>query len=235
MKERIAERKLVVHKTVFDTKAAKDIVEKDKTKFFAKLGFFKPKHEDIECESVQLFYEPFVVAKANYSLDYYRNRTYTIEIPEDVSEVVASGQTFKPEVAKEGILKRPYKTISFGAQERVIHKAATHMALDRKGREINPAKLPSGHVELNPEGTLKKDKDRVRDLEISSSDIILDMIRERTTERPPNVGRITEETFEVTEYSVVCTPIYEARCRRLKTGEIRILPISGVTGKPLPS
>ncbi len=48
-----------------------------------------------------------------------------------------------------------------------------------------------------------------------------------------DVGKIAEEVFEVTEYAVICTPVYEARCKRLKTGEIKIIPISGVTGKAL--
>jgi hypothetical protein len=232
MKEKIAERKLIVHKIAFDQEAAENIVEKDKTKFFAKLGFFKPKHEDIECESVQLFYEPFLVAKANYFLDYYQKKTYAIRIDEDVSEVIAFGQTFKPEAMKEGILKRPYKAIFFDAQERVVHRAATHMALNRTGREVDPTRLPSGPTELEPEKVLKKDRDRVRDLKISP-DIILDKIRKRTTKRPPDAEKITEEIFEVIEYALVCIPVYEARCRRLKSGEIRILPISGVTGKTL--
>lgn len=232
VKERTEERELIVHKINFDNMAAKNIVEKDKTKFFAKLGFFKPRHEDIECDSVQLFYEPFVVAKANYFLDYYRKKTYSVKILEDVHEVIAFGQTFKPEALEEGIFRRPNKVISFDAQERVIHKAAARMALNRMGREINPKRLPSGPTEIDPKGTLEKDSDRVRDLEISP-DIILDEIRKRTATRPRDVGRITEEKFEVTEYAVVCTPVYEARCRRVKTGEIRILPISGVTGRPL--
>ena len=231
-KERIEERKLIVNKIALDLEAAKNIVEKNRTKFFAKLGFFKPKHEEIECESVQLFYEPFIVAKANYLLDYYKKKTYTIKIDEEVSEVIAFGQTFKPEAVKEGILKRPYKAIAFDAQERVIHRAATHMALNRTGREIDPTRLPSGPTEPEPEKTLEKDSDRVRELKISP-DIILDKIRKRTAKRPPEVGRIAEEAFEVTEYALVCTPIYEARCRRLKTGEIKIMPISGVTGKML--
>lgn len=232
MKESIAERKLIVHKVAFDLKAAENIIEKDKTKFFAKLGFFKPRHEDIECESVQLFYEPFMVAKANYFLDYYQKKTYAFQIDDDVSEVIAFGQTFKPEAVKEGILKRPYKAIFFDAQERVVHRAATRMALNRTGREVDPTQLPSGPIELEPKKVLKKDRDRVRELK-TSPDIILDKIRQRTTQRPPDVGRITEEAFEVTEYALVCVPVYEARCRRHKTGEIRILPISGVTGKVL--
>ena len=232
MKEKITERKLIVHKIAFDLKAAEKIVEKDKTKFFAKLGFFKPKHEDIECESVHLFYEPFMVAKANYFLDYYQKKTYAIRIDEDVSEVIAFGQTFKPETMKEGILKRPYKAIFFDAQERVVHRAATRMALNRTGREVDPTRLPSGPTELEPEKVLKKDRDRVRELK-TSPDVILDKIRKRTTQRPPDAGRITEEAFEVTEYTLVCIPVYEARCRRHKTGEIKILPISGVTGRVL--
>lgn len=223
----------MVHKITFDLEAVKNIVEKDKNKFFAKLGFFKPKHEAIECESVQLFYEPFVVAKANYFLDYYKKKTYTIKIDEEVSEVIAFGQTFTPEAVKEGILKRPFKAIAFDAQERVIYRAATYMALNRRGREIDPTRLPSGPTEPEPKKTLKKDSDRVRELKFPP-DVILDKIRKRTTKRPPDAGRIAEEAFEVTEYALVCTPIYEARCRRLKTGEIRIIPISGVTGKTLP-
>ncbi len=232
MKDKIEKRKLIVHKIAFDLEAATNIVEKDKTKFYAKLGLFKPKHEEIECESVQLFYEPFIMAKANYFLDYYKKRTYTIKIDENVNEVVAFGKTFRPEAVKEGILKRPYKAIVLNAQERVIHRVATHMVLNRTGREIDPAKLPSGPAEQEPEKTLEKDSIKTRDLKISP-DTILDKIRKRTAQKPMDVGKIAEEAFEVTEYAVICTPVYEARCKRLKTGEIKILPISGVTGKAL--
>ncbi len=232
MKERIEERKLIVHKIAFDIKKAQDIIEKDKTKFFAKLSFFRPRQEDIECESVELLYEPFVVAEANYFLDYYREKSYTVRVREDVTEVIAFGQTIKPATMEEGILRRSGKAISFGAQERVIHEASTHMALNRLGREIDWKKLPDGPAEQDPKGSLERDIDKVKDLEIES-EIILDRIRKKTAQRPPDVGKITKETFEVTEYALLCTPVYEARCRRVKTGEIRILPISGVTGKPI--
>lgn len=231
-KERIADRELLVHKIAVDTKTAERIVEEDKTKLFATLGLFRPRPEEIECESIQLVYEPFLVAKATYFLDYYQNRTYTIRTDENVSEVVALGQVFKPEPVRGGLCRRPSKAIAIDVQERVIHRAATHMALNRRGREVNPTRLPSGPTEPEPKGTLEEDSDRVHDLEISP-DTIVDRIRKRTAKRPVSVGRIKEETFDVTEYVLVCTPIYEARCRRLKTSEIKILPISGVTGKPL--
>ena len=54
--EGIQERNLIVHKIAVDLETVKNVVEKGKTGFFAKLGFLKPKHEEIECESVLLFY-----------------------------------------------------------------------------------------------------------------------------------------------------------------------------------
>jgi len=233
MKAKIEKRKLIVHNIAFDLETVKNIIEKDKTRFFARLGLFKPKDEEIECESVQLFYEPFIVARANYFLDYYKKKTYIIEVGEEVCEVIAFGQTFKPKAGTGGgILKRAYKAIAFDAQERVIHKAATHMGLNRTGREIDPTRLPSGPTELEPEKALKRDGSSVRELKVSP-DIILDMIRSRTAKRPPDAKKIAEEVFEVTEYALVCTPIYEARCRRLKTGETKIIPVSGVTASVL--
>jgi len=231
----IVERKLVVHKIAMDLENAKNIVEKDKTKFFAKLGFLKPKREEIGCESILLFYEPFVVAKANYLLDYYKKKTYTIRVGEEVSEVIMFDQTLKPKVMKErvkGILKRSYKEIAFDAQERVIHEASANIALNRTGREIDPTKLPSASTEPQPGKVLKEWGDKVRKLRVSPEGII-DIIRGRIVKRPPDIGRIARETFEVTEHAVVYTPIYEARCRHVKTGEIKIIPISGVTSEML--
>jgi len=235
IEEMIGERKLVVHEIAMDLEGTKNIFEKDKTRFFAKLGFLKPKREEIECESILLFYEPFVVAKANYLLDYYKKKTYTIRVGEEVSEVIMFDQTLKPKVMKErvkGILKRSYKEIAFDAQERVIHKASANIALNRTGREIDATKLPSASAEPQPEKVLKECGDKVRKLRVSP-DGIIDIIRGRIVERPSDIGRIAKETFEVTEHAVVYTPIYEARCRHLKTGEIKIIPISGVTSKML--
>ena len=235
IEERIEERKLIVHKIAIDLETAKNVVEKGKTGFFAKLGFLKPKHEEIECESLLLFYEPFVVAKANYFLDYYKKKTYAIRIGDEVSEVIVFGQILKPKVVKErvkGILKRAHKEIVFDAQERVIHKATVHVALNRTGREIDPAKLPSAPAESEPEKVLKESGDKARKLSFSP-DSIIDIVRKRTVKRPPDIGKIAKGVFEVTEHAVVYSPIYEARCRHLKTGEIKIVPISGVTSKML--
>lgn len=233
--ERIAERKLIVHKTVIDLPTAKDMVNKEKTGFFAKLGFLKPKPEEIDCEAVSLYYEPYIVVNSKYSIDYYKKNTYSIEVDEKVNEVIIFGQSLKPEAPKKGVrrlLRRPYKEIKLDAQERVIHEAAAYIALDRTGREIDFVKLPSAPAEAGPEKVLKELGDIARKLKVSPDNAI-SIARERVGRRPPDTERVAKEIFEVTEHAVIYTPIYEARCRNLKTGEIKIIPISGVTGKTL--
>jgi len=235
LEERIGEKKLIVHKIAIDLESARSVVEKDKTHFFSKLGFLKPKRDEIECESVLLFYEPFVVARAHYFLDYYKKKTYTIRVGDEVSEVIVFDQILEPKVVKERvkvILKRPHKEIVFDAQERVVHEVSAQIGLNRTGREVEYTKLPSAPAEPEPEKFLKESGDRVRRFSVSP-DKIVDIVRERVANRPVNIGRIAKEVFEVTEYAVVYTPIYEARCRHLKTGEIKIIPLSGVTSEML--
>ena len=230
--EKPLERKLIVHKITLDLEAVRNVIEKDKTKFFTKLGFLKPKLEEIECESISLFYEPFLITESNYLLDYYENKIYKTKVGDDAIEVIVFDQTLKPEVASEGVkgvLKRSHKEIVFDAQERMIRKVSKKVALNRTGREIDPTRLPSAPAEPEPEKILEGHGEKVRKLGLS----LFHTLRDIVCKRPPNVGRIVKEALEVTEHTVVYTPIYEARCRHLRTGEIKIIPISGVTGKML--
>lgn len=230
--EKIKEISLIVHKAVIDPSNAKSIVERQKNRYFAKLGFLKPKHEDIDCESVSLYYEPLHVIQARYYVDYYKKNTYTIKIDKKVSEVIIFGQRLMPESLKrtEKILKRSYKKINLDAQERIIHEASAYVAQDRTGREIDPGKLPLAPSLPEPEKALAEYGEKARKPAISPEKLT-NVLRERIVRKPSETERIVEEVFEVTENTVIYTPIYEARCRYLKTGEIKIIPISGVTGK----
>lgn len=229
--EKVEEMKLIVHRVNVNHEDIREIVQKEKTGFFVKWGFLKPKQEEIECQSIQLFYEPFVVARATYFLDYYQKNTYSIKIDQEVSEVIILGQKFTPKV-EEGILRKPHKEIMVDAQERVVYEDAAHIAINRTGHEIDPARLPSASPEADSQETLKENRDRVRPLTIPP-DKIIHSIRERIATRPKDIGKIGEEVFEVTEHKLIYTPIYEARCKHLETGEIKIIPLSGVNGQLL--
>jgi hypothetical protein len=229
--EKIPARHLIVHKLSVNLESAREVVEKNKTKFFAKMGVLKPKREEIECESILLFYESFLIAKAKYFLDYYENKKYRIKVGDNAIQVEIFGRALEPVATSgkiENFLKRSSKEIVFEGEERIIFEKTKEAALNRKGHEIDPRKLPDGPTELEPRRVLLECRDMVRDFDLS----LVDSMRDMLCKRPSNVGRIVKEILEI-EPSVVYTPIYEARCRHLKTKEIKIIPISGVTKEVL--
>ena len=229
----IGERKLIVHQVEYDLDAAWDLVESEKRKWFTKFGFLKPPPDEIICESLQLVYEPFIITKAHYFLDYYKPTLYTIKIGDEVSEVVIFEHTLQPEmVSTSRFFGRSQKAIMFDAYERVGHTVSSSLALSRMGQQIDPQRLPSGVPEVEPEKILKQHRDHVRTLQISHEEI-MERIYQHTAIQPLDVGEIINEVYEVTEYIIICTPIYEARCRQVKTGEIKIIPLSSVTGSLL--
>ncbi len=230
--EKIPTRHLIVHRLSVNLDNIREVVEKNKRKFFAKLGFLKPKYEEIECESILLFYESFLIAKAKYLLDYYESKKYRIRVGDKATKVEIFGQVLEPVVRSgklEMFVRRSRKEIAFEGEERVIYEKTKEIALNRKGHEINSAKLPDGPTEAEPRRVLLECRERVRDLDLS----LVDTMRDKLCERPSNVGRVVKEFFEIMEQSVVYTPIYEVRCRHLKTKEIKIIPISGVTSELL--
>ena len=226
----IGERKLIVHQVEYDPDTAWNLVENEKPKWFTKLGFLKPAPNEIICESLDLIYEPFIITKAHYFLDYYKPILYTIKIGDDVNEVVIFEHTLQPEMINtRRFLGRAHKAIMFDAYERVEHTVSSSLALTRMGQQIDPQQLPSGVPEVEPEKILKQHRDHVRTLQISHREI-MERVYQQTAIRPLDVGEIINEIYEVTEYIIICTPIYEARCRQVKTGEIKIIPLSSVTG-----
>ena len=229
----IGERKLIVHQVEYDPDTAWNLVENKKRMWFAKLGFLKPAPDEVICESLDLVYEPFIITRAHYFLDYYKPVLYTIKIGDGVNEVVIFGHTLQPEMIKtRRFFGRSNKAIIFDAYERMGHTVSSSLAITRMGQQIDPQQLPSGVPEVEPETILKQHRDYVRTIQISHEEI-MERIYRQTAIRPLDVGEIINEVYEVTEYTIICTPIYEARCRQVKTGEIKIIPLSSVTGSLL--
>ena len=67
-----------------------------------------------------------------------------------------------------------------------------------------------------PEKALAECGEKVRE-HTFSADKLIDNIRERIVKKPSEGERIVEEVFEVSENTLIYTPIYDARCRYLNT------------------
>jgi hypothetical protein len=215
----------IVHRLVVDETSVRNFIEKEKTGFYAKLGVFKPKTEEIVCEAITLYYEQYVVARANYTVDYYRKKVYPIKVDETVKEVIIFDKTLQPSGQEKGD-----RQINLEAEERATLSVPAYLCLDKDSKEIDPKKLPTGVEELDSQEVLRSLGDKLRS-PAATPDAIVNMIRGRIVKKPQDIEKIVDEVFEVTELSAIYTPIYEARLRHLKTGVIKAVPISGITGK----
>ena len=228
--ERIAERKTIVYKTLVDPTTVKLMGEKEKVKLFTKMGFFRPKPEEIQCDSIEKYYEPYIIANGKYTIDYYRKHAYTLEVGENVRELVIFDQVLRPKAPRLAKLRGRGKEVELESEQRILHESTVYLILDKKGREVDPKQLPSAPSEEQPEKVLAESGERVRKLKIPPERAI-DIVRSKIAKRPSDAERITQELFEVSEYAIVFTPAYEATYRNTKTNETQILKIDGVTCK----
>lgn len=227
--ERIAERKTIVYKTLVDPTVVKITGEKMKDTLFVRLGFLRPKPEEVQCVSVDKYYEPYIVVSGKYSIDYYRRRIYTIEVDGDVREVVLLRQSFKPVPPKKPA-KKAYKVIRLVGEERLFYEDAAYLILDKRGREVAPEQVPQAPSEEEPEKILAEFGEKIEKLEIAA-DMEVGVIRSKIVKRPSDIERIVEELFEVSERAIIYTPIYEVGFQNIRTGDVKTVKIDGITAK----
>lgn len=224
-REKICGMRTIVHRLAVDEMTVRNFIEKEKTKFYARFRFKKPKPEEVVCETVSLYYEQYIVARANYTIDYYRKKVYPIRVEDAVKEVIILDKTLKPTGQEKG-----GKQISLEAKERVSTSVPAYLCLDKNNKEIDSKKLPTGIEESDSQAVLRGLSGRLKGSS-ATPDAIVGIIRQRVIRRPQDIERIVDEMFEVTELSAIYTPIYEAQLKQLKTGVIKVVQVSGITGK----
>lgn len=220
---------VLVQKISKDYAAIKGIVDKNMVKAFSKMRFLRPKANEIECESIQIYYDSFLIANTKYVIDYYKKREYCIDLDDNVKEVLVFDQNIKPKIVEEksGLKSKSKKQIVIDSKERINLEITKQIALNRKGRIIDRKDLPSAPCESDPVKFLDEYGLDVRHPEVNMWGIL----KREVLKRPPDVSEVIDESFQVTHQVLIFTPVYEARIVNLATHEIRIIPISGVTGK----
>jgi len=227
--ERITRRKVIVYKSRVDPTIVKLTAEKMKNKLFVKFGFSKPRPEEIRIVSVDKYYEPYILVDAKYSIDFYKKRVYTLDVGSETEEVKILGGTLKPEtvVSPTGESR---KVIKLEAEECSSYEDRVYIVLDKTGREIPPDQVPSAPSEDHPHKILKEFGKKTEKVRFSARKEI-EMVKARIVKRPPDVSRIENELFEISEHAVIYNPIYEITFRNVRTGEEKVVKIDGVTAK----
>lgn len=229
--EKVPDRKTVVYKTLVDPTVIKIAGEKIKTRLFTKLWFLKPKPEEIQSVSVEKYYEPYFLVDGDYAIDYYRKRYYTFNIDGKVQEVIILNKTLKPDLPKK-FTKTPYKSVTLEGEERLLYKNRACLILDEAGRKVDPKRVPSAPSEEHTKKALRNLSETVKRLKAAPNREI-DVLRSKIVRRPPDVERVVEELFKVSERSVIYVPVYKLAFKNVRTGEVKTAKIDGVTGRAI--
>ena len=224
--QKIVNRKIIVLKSRLDPAMARLLGEKVKGKFFVRLGFLKPRPEEIRLISVDKYYEPYIVVGGKYAIDYCKRRVYAIKVDEETQEIVIAGKKFKPEPVSS---EKQFKVIKLEGEGHFHYEDEAYFILDRMGREVAPEQLSYAPSEERLED-LKEIGVKLREVKVSSEQEI-EFLRSRIVNRPSDVDEVTREWFEVNERTIICIPMYEITFQNVKTGKEAIVEINGITGK----
>jgi hypothetical protein len=225
LKEKIVRRKTIVHEVNIDPTMIRISGEKLKLQLFAKFGLFKPKPDEIQFVSSELYYEPYLVINGKYFIDYYRKGVYNIQVDKEVKEVVLFKKKFVPKDSKSG---NKSKIISVNSEERLNNELKAFMVLDGNGKKAVIDKIQSAPSSKNPKKIIKKYK--IKEL---PKNFEVNLLKNKIARRPKDLSKIIKEVFEVSERTVIYTPRFKFKYRNVKTNEEKILIIDGVTSQKL--
>lgn len=223
--EKIIRRKTIVHEVNMDPTMIRLSGEKLKLQLFAKFGLFKPKADEIQFVSSELYYEPYLVINGKYFIDYYRKNTYNIHIDHEVQEVVLLNKKYIP---KNSNSNKRQKLITVSVEERLNDETKSFMVLDGNGKKAQIEKLQSAPSSKNPKKVIKKCK--IKEL---PKNFEINLLRNKIARRPKDLSKIIKEIFEVTERTVIYTPRFKLRYKSIKTNEEKLLILDGVTSQKL--
>lgn len=215
------------------------VLEKKKTSFFGST-LRRPKSDQIEVDSPELFLEQFIFILGNYEIDFNRNTTYMIKVEPDVVEVAIGTEKF-PILNKSGVWKKFGKKMKQGvgitkqdlkitATENAIKSMTDSMYLDNNGLETSFSySTNSDAIENYAQKVLDLNKGHVRRNKMTDDDIF-SKLSQKLKDSLKHDLKINHEEFNVTEFREIFVPIYETKCYDNKN-RVVVARIDAITGK----
>jgi acetyltransferase-like isoleucine patch superfamily enzyme len=223
----MVDTKIVVLKTRFDYNVVRLQAEGLKRNFFAKLGFIKPKAEEIQLVGYEKYCEPYIVIGGKYSLDYCKKHDFALKVGEQTNKILIAGKEFKPVASKSE--KNLDQMIHLEGEEYAHYEKETFFVLDRLRREISPESFSFAPYEVKLEGVADVNLN-LRKVNISANEII-ELLRSKIAKRPPDLAEIIREVFEINENTIVYRPFFELTYHNTRTNKYVTLRVDGVSGE----
>jgi hypothetical protein len=227
--ESIVQRKVIVFKPSFGIKAVRKISEKTKNQMFKKYLFLKSKPEATKIDSIDKYFEQYIVIDGKYIVDYSKNWKYLIQVDEEMQKLKISNKYFEPKLSKEH-LELPYKTLELKGIGRFYHESRLRLIFDQKWNEVGLERLPYLPFEEEPQELLDETDNQPKENEFTAEKEV-DILKEKIFKRPSNTLKIYSEVFKVTERALIFKPMYKVSASHTKTQRKVTFLIDGGNGR----
>ena len=219
----ISDIETVILKPRFDLTTIKAMAEEVKKSLFSK-SLFKPKSQETQLIFFEKYYEPYLVIGGKYSLDYCIEHTFNLDVDKSAGTVYIGGKEFHPQT----IDANGEQNIKIAGEEHAHYEKQTFFVIDRMGREISPEKLPFTPFTYKME-------ENTSDIHFKklpiSTELQINFLKSKIALRPSNVAAIIKETFDITDRTILYSPMYEFIFENLKNGKEASVLINSVTGE----
>jgi hypothetical protein len=235
----VSKKRVIVLKPQVSKDEVEEIVEKKKNSLFGTV-FTRPKQEEINVNSIELFYEPCWIVGGEYKGDYYRKNVYEVKTEPIVKEVKIGDGVFPVEKKSSGWAKIKRGVAGGNKDNKLAIPVEEHVEIDiedeiifnSQGNETKlNYKIESKHQENFPDKILKEKQENVRDCLVNQEEVLKrleNMLKEDIEEDV----KMVKEKISIDKLEEVFVPVYEARCVD-KKNKVKIIRIDAINKKIL--
>jgi len=229
IQKKIVERKVIFFKPAFGTKTIRKFAEKAKNQMFTKYFFLKSKPEESIINTIDKYFEPYIVIDGKYRIDYSKNWNHSIKVDEEMQKLKISNKNFEPKFLKNRI-ELPYKILELQGTGRFYHEDRKRIVFDQQWNEVRLDILPYLPFEEETQEILNEtvDQQLTKDLKAEKE---VEILKSKIFKRPNQTSKIHNELFKVTERALVFKPMYKVITTHTKTQKKATFQIDGVNGK----
>ncbi len=233
LEKEVSEKRTIVLKPQISKDEVEKLVEKKKTSLFGTV-FSRPKNENINVTSIELYYEPCWIAGGRYVGNYYRKNVYEIKTESTVTEVKIGDGTFPIQKRSGGWSKFKRGVTGSNKENQLAIPVEEHVEIDiedevvfnSQGNETKlKYKIESKHQENFPEKVLKENKSHVRSCLINQDEVVEKL--EKLLKEDEQDVKMVKEKISIDKLDEIFIPVYEARCTDSKN-KVKILRVDAI-------
>lgn len=229
IQEKIVQRKIIFFKPAFDSKSIRNLAEKAKNQMFTKFFVFKTNPEESIINTIDKFFEPYIVIDGHYVIEYSMDWNHSIKVNEEMQKLKISNKNFEPKLFKKDN-ELPYKILELEGTGRFFHEERKRIVFDQQWNKVRLDILPYLPFEEETHEILNEthNKQLLHDLKAEKE---VEILKSIIFKRPQETKKIHHELFSVTERALVFKPMYKITATHTKTKKEVSFQIDGVNGK----